>query len=246
MATKKRTSKKPQSVLPELLNRAINETLESLTRPIPPGEDGEVARGYRRALLRDRDRLESVILWRWRVLIEEDDPHHQEAETRFWAAVREGYDRCNAELVEVGFNPPGDDIQRWLRLAKVVETDPEFTNLGELTEEALTWAERESIRERIRQRVHADVESSKDARENLPAVTAEEMTILEALQEEHPMTVGQESLVGVTRLSDKCVRGYLKQLEEESKLVHRPKGPRKGYGLTPLAEALLKGRQSTG
>lgn len=168
MAARKRTPKKPQTVLPELLNKAINETLESLARPIPPGEDGEVALGYRRALLRDRDRLESVILWRWRGLMKEDDPHHQKAETRFWAAVREGYDRCNAELVEVGFNPPGDDIQRWLRLAKVVETDPEFTNLGELTEEALTWAERESIRERIRQRVHADVESSKDA---LPPLT---------------------------------------------------------------------------
>lgn len=147
--------KKPHVLvaLPESLKRAINETFASLTRPIPPGEGAEAAEAYRTALLRDRDRLQSVVLWRWRQLVAEASPAYQESQSDFWRLIREGYDQCNAELADAGFTPPDDDISKWTRLAKIIEANPEFSNLAELTDAALTWAEREAVRERIRQRV---------------------------------------------------------------------------------------------
>lgn len=157
MPTKeRRTSTKG---LPELLQRAIDETFASLAKPIAPGDGADVEIAYRKAIIADTDRLESVVLCRWRQLIVEHDPACQKAHAEFWAAVREGYAQCNAELTNAGFNPPGDDVQKWMRLANVIETDPRFTNIGDLTESALTWAERETVRERIRQRVALHTEN---------------------------------------------------------------------------------------
>jgi hypothetical protein len=154
---KKSTSKgKKPAPLPELLQKAIDDTIASLKKPIPPGEGAEAAAAYRKILLSDADRRESIARWRWRQLIEQTDPDCQRARSEFWRLVREAYDQSSAELTEAGFQPPGDDIQKWIRLAKVIEADPEFTNLGELAEAALTWAEREAMRERIRQRVSAE------------------------------------------------------------------------------------------
>jgi DNA-binding IclR family transcriptional regulator len=63
-------------------------------------------------------------------------------------------------------------------------------------------------------------------------LTQEDKTILEALADEG-MTLTQEDLASVTRLSDRTVREHLKYLRRE-KLVNRPRGPRKGEAITAL------------
>jgi DNA-binding MarR family transcriptional regulator len=70
------------------------------------------------------------------------------------------------------------------------------------------------------------------------ALTPEEKTILEALANEGSMTVTQESLAAQTRLSDKTVRKYLSSLRTHG-LVHQPRGPKKGFGITPAGLAAI-------
>ena len=77
------------------------------------------------------------------------------------------------------------------------------------------------------------------------SLTPEGKTILEALADEHPMTVTQESLVLVTRLSDRTVRKHLSYLRD-NKLVNKPHGPRKGDALTAKGLALIKRQITTG
>jgi hypothetical protein len=69
-------------------------------------------------------------------------------------------------------------------------------------------------------------------------LTPEDRTILEALAAEHPMTVTQESLAAVTRLSEPTVSKRLKYLRA-NKLVDKPHGPRKGDVITDRGLALV-------
>ena len=75
-------------------------------------------------------------------------------------------------------------------------------------------------------------------RRNSEAVSPEEMTILEVLQNEYPMTVTQEDLAAATRLTDRTVRKCVKRLSEAG-LIDRPRGPKKGNALTAKGRALL-------
>ena len=77
-----------------------------------------------------------------------------------------------------------------------------------------------------------------DAHASFVALTAEDKTILETLDREHPMTVTQESLAADTRLSDRTVREHLKYLVQKQ-LVNQPRGLKKGYGLTDGGLAIL-------
>ena len=69
-------------------------------------------------------------------------------------------------------------------------------------------------------------------------LTPEEKTILETLANEGSMTVTQEGLAGQTRLSDKTVRKYLALLRTCG-LVDQPRGPKKGFGITPTGLAAI-------
>ena len=79
----------------------------------------------------------------------------------------------------------------------------------------------------------------------LPALTPEDLTILEALGQEHPMTVTLESLADVTNLSGHTVQDHTKYLAG-AKLVNRPRGPKKGIGLTEAGLAILASRITAG
>jgi predicted transcriptional regulator len=71
------------------------------------------------------------------------------------------------------------------------------------------------------------------------ALTPEEMTILETLAGEAPMTVTQEALTGPTKLSDKTVRKYLGELRTQG-FVDQPRGQKKGFGITTAGFAAIK------
>ncbi|MGD0901234.1 MAG: helix-turn-helix domain-containing protein [Thermoguttaceae bacterium] len=69
------------------------------------------------------------------------------------------------------------------------------------------------------------------------ALTQEDKTILETLADEG-MTLTQEDLANVTRLSERTVREHLKYLRKK-KLVNRPRGPKKGEGITALGLSVI-------
>ncbi|MFH1268866.1 MAG: winged helix-turn-helix domain-containing protein [Planctomycetota bacterium] len=70
------------------------------------------------------------------------------------------------------------------------------------------------------------------------AMTPEEKTILETLANEGSMTVTQEALAVQTHLSDKTVRKYVGELRERG-LVDQPRGPKKGFAITPAGSAAI-------
>ncbi|MGI6417253.1 MAG: helix-turn-helix domain-containing protein [Thermoguttaceae bacterium] len=79
-------------------------------------------------------------------------------------------------------------------------------------------------------------------------LTSAEMDILEVLSESQPELLTQESLEGKlygrgpdAALSDRTIRNCLKNLEE-SGVVHRPRGPKKGFGLTDIGRKLTRQR----
>lgn len=59
----------------------------------------------------------------------------------------------NARLRQDEFEPPGQNLSAWFRLARIVQVDPVTTSIEELVEEACAWAERVRIMERIRHRM---------------------------------------------------------------------------------------------
>ena len=74
-------------------------------------------------------------------------------------------------------------------------------------------------------------------------LTPEDLTILELLARESPMTVTQDGFVDVN-LSDKTLRDHLDYLRENG-LIHRPRGKRKGDAITEAGQELLNGRKTT-
>ena len=71
------------------------------------------------------------------------------------------------------------------------------------------------------------------------SLTAEEMTILEVLNKEHPMGVTEDDLVMATRNSSNTVRKYLKRLRAK-KLIDRPAGRNKGNVITSNGLFLIR------
>ena len=61
-------------------------------------------------------------------------------------SVRRACDEMNRQLTAAGFDPPGDDIAAWSRLAWIVEIDPAGLTLAEICERALAWMDREKLR----------------------------------------------------------------------------------------------------
>lgn len=59
----------------------------------------------------------------------------------------------NARLRQDEFEPPGQNLSAWVRLARIVQVDPATTSIEELVEEACAWAERVRVMERIRMRL---------------------------------------------------------------------------------------------
>jgi DNA-binding MarR family transcriptional regulator len=78
----------------------------------------------------------------------------------------------------------------------------------------------------------------------LTPLTPEERTILEALADEYPTTVTQEDLTTPTHLSVKTIRKWLTALRERS-FVNQPRGPKKGFAITPTGLTAI-GRKTAG
>lgn len=57
----------------------------------------------------------------------------------------------NTDLQQLGFDPPGTDLEAWLHLARIIEVDPSQMTAAELYQEALAWVDRTQIQEQIRQ-----------------------------------------------------------------------------------------------
>lgn len=83
------------------------------------------------------------------------------------------------------------------------------------------------------------VESWLDELDSPAVLTPEERTILEVLADENLTTVTQEYLTGPTGLSDRTVRKYLGALRERD-LVDQPRGPKKGYAITPAGLTAIR------
>lgn len=79
--------------------------------------------------------------------------------------VRQRIAEVDLDLVRLGFDPPGTDLDAWLHLARIIEVDPSQMTAAELYEEALAWVDRTRIREQIRQRLCR----KGTGRRNLPA-----------------------------------------------------------------------------
>ncbi len=89
----------------------------------------------------------------------------------------------------------------------------------------------ESLRQyqAVRQYLHA--KTNRKPGRAVP-LTPEDEAILRALAQDHPTTMSQETLAELTKVSVKTVGKRLAYLTE-CKLVHRPRGPHGGSGLTP-------------
>jgi len=93
--------------------------------------------------------------------------------------------------------------------------------------------------------VKAISQTSTETEHEYPPVSPEEMLILRALWERRPETVTQEKLAGMRLDERTClpsVRTVAKCLQtlEGAGLVHRPKGRKKGSGLTPEGESVVQ------
>ena len=64
----------------------------------------------------------------------------------FQDSLREATAELDATLRAVGMRTPGDSLDAWIHLAKVVEKDPEGMSLQDIYEWAMAWNEREDIR----------------------------------------------------------------------------------------------------
>ncbi len=63
----------------------------------------------------------------------------------FREAFQEATAATDAKLADRDFQPPGNDIDAWMRLARVVERDPKGLSLGDIYEWAIAWSERKDI-----------------------------------------------------------------------------------------------------
>lgn len=73
------------------------------------------------------------------------------------------------------------------------------------------------------------------------SLTPEDKTILEAMVNENNMTIVQEDLAEVVRVSVRTIKTRLKILREKG-LVHQPCGPKKGFTVTNRGKSLIKER----
>lgn len=70
-------------------------------------------------------------------------------------------------------------------------------------------------------------------------LTKEDVQILEAIKERHPLTVSQYDLEATLSLSRKTIGKHAKYLMDQ-KLIDRPHGNRKGYSITDAGISSLK------
>jgi hypothetical protein len=77
------------------------------------------------------------------------DAARAEATEMMAMLVRGALDDMNARLQQVGFDPPGRDLEAWEHLARMVECEPSAMTLGDIFDWAIAWADREKMRARI-------------------------------------------------------------------------------------------------
>lgn len=82
-------------------------------------------------------------------LLREADAERAEALRLVEEITRGALDDANAQLSERGFEPPGLDLEKWERLARMVEREPSNMTLGEIFDWAIAWGDREKLRTRI-------------------------------------------------------------------------------------------------
>ena len=82
----------------------------------------------------------------------------RQALREFRGAARELMAEVDADLRREGFTPPGANLDAWIKLARIIQVDPSDLTVSEIYEEALAWAERIRVKERIRNRItsHGD------------------------------------------------------------------------------------------
>ena len=123
------------------------------------------------------------------------------------------------------------------RMWSLVEMDSDSSRkLALERSKAVAWEENKQQQERLIAGLAAGNNRKPTAVPDAPQavpLTPEERTILEVLADEHGMTVTQEALAQQTHLSDKTVRKWIGKLRERG-LVNQPRGPKKGFAITPL------------
>ncbi|MGA2798244.1 MAG: hypothetical protein ABSE63_11740 [Thermoguttaceae bacterium] len=149
--------------------------------------------------------------------------------------IREAINEANAELKNMGFDPPGNDIEKWAHLARIIEKDPNPMKLWEIVEWARAWIDRKKIESRLTRKPLVNVDCVFDPERKILvlkgkplALESNEEEVLKALVDARAITLQELRNKSLCPQANKVLTKLLDKYHALKKFIFLPGSKGKG------------------